>query len=465
MAEDSLHTPKYSLPYPATSSDVKPASEDFKGLALSTEVNLAESETRATQKVAALDAAVSARGYVNGADPRVMQRSPDRDYAWAVTDSGGQIAGGVRRDGRWDFSTDPEVQGEPRTTYRPGVDGEYVWAVVDKSGRAAIAVKRDGTVIAPSLVEGGVQWSTDMSARVASDMAGMLRSDRMTFACLGDSLSYLPGGDSYPDQLRDLMPSTVTVGTHGRSGYTADEILMQVGAIPLTVEVPGGKIAATGDTPVVVHGAETAGWTATGTDRTVPGSVAGVDGALIRSGGSNTDMVFRRTAGGSEVTATSEPLVPLWGYDLNSTLIALMGRNDLNQGILGPHSSIPDHIVAAYERLEGAMGPDIRHFLALSVTNRTVEPAGSSGHTLVTEINSRLRERFGPRFLDIRTHLVRDGLSEAGLAPTPEDEAAMAEDCIPPQLMTDPTHWNAIGAGLVAGWVHDYLTSRDWIGS
>lgn len=420
MAEDSLYTPKYSLPYPATSSDVKPASEDFKGLALSVEANLSESEARATQKVGALDESVTARGYVSGADSRVMKQSYDPDY---------------------------------------------VWAVVDQSGRAAIAVKRDGTVIAPSLVAGSMQWSTDMSARVASDMAGMLRSDRMTFACLGDSLSYLPGGNSYPDQLRNLMPSTVTVGTHGRSGYTADEILMQVGAIPLTVEVPGGKIAATGDTPVIVHGAETAGWTTTGTDRTVPGSVAGVDGTLIRSGGSNTDMVFRRTTRGSEVTATSEPLVPLWDYDLDSTLIALMGRNDLNQGISGPHSNIPDHVVAAYERLEGAMSPDIRHFLALSVTNRTVEPEGSSGHTRVTEINDRLRERFGPRFLDIRTRLVRDGLSEAGLTPTPEDEAAMAEDCIPPQLMTDPTHWNATGAGLVAGWVYDYLTSRDWIGS
>ena len=51
MAEDSLRTPTYSLPYPATASDVKPATEDFKGLALATDVNLSEAESRAVANV------------------------------------------------------------------------------------------------------------------------------------------------------------------------------------------------------------------------------------------------------------------------------------------------------------------------------------------------------------------------------------------------------------------------------
>lgn len=419
MAEDSLYTPKYSLPYPSTSSDVKPASEDFKNLALSAEANLAESETRATQKVAALDTAVSARGYVNEADPRVMQRSSDPDYSWAV---------------------------------------------VDRDGFAALAVRHDGTVIAPSLTAGSVEWTMEMSRRVASDMTGMLRSDRTQFACIGDSLSYRPEGVGYPDQLRALVSPGATVETHGRSGYTSDEILMQSGAIPLTVQVPGGSILASGDTPVVVPEGEGLGWTPLGTYRTVIGSLAGVEGRLIRTD-SNTEMVFRRDEAGTAVTVDSAPLIPWRAGDADRSIVALMGRNDVSNGTVGQHASVPEHILAAYIRLESHMRSDIRQFLALSVTNRMSEPVGTARYNTVQATNTLLRERYGPRFLDIRTRLVRDGLATAGLTPTPEDVAAMEADTIPPQLMTDDTHWNEIGAGLVAGWVHDYLTTRDWIAS
>lgn len=57
MAEDSLYTSKYSLPYPATTSDVKPASEDFKNLAVSVESNLSESESRNILRSQAVQAA------------------------------------------------------------------------------------------------------------------------------------------------------------------------------------------------------------------------------------------------------------------------------------------------------------------------------------------------------------------------------------------------------------------------
>lgn len=66
MAEDSLYTPAYSLPYPATSSDVKPATEDFKGLALAVEVGLVDVKARSTldgvETRAALDAGLARLG-------------------------------------------------------------------------------------------------------------------------------------------------------------------------------------------------------------------------------------------------------------------------------------------------------------------------------------------------------------------------------------------------------------------
>ena len=464
MAEDSLHTSKYSLPYPAPESDVKPATEDFKDLAISVETNLSEAESRASQSVTALHQEVIGRDYISGTDSRAPLRTNNPAWAWAVTDQDGRVAGGVASDGRWDFGTDPTVNREARVAFRRSSDTEVAWAVTDGQDRAALAVYRDGSIRAP-----GLRPSYDLASDVASSMIAMTRSDRSRFACVGDSqtasVDGWPASETYPGRLQALVPSGVTVGTRARAGWTCDEILIGMGVNPLTVTIPAGEIPASANVDVVVTGGEQLGWSPPGSTRAFYGTLAGVPGRLIRTN-SATEMYFDRHDDGEAVTATGDlPWVSDWESSLGNSIIAQMGRNDVSHNLVGRDGGVAAHVVASYERLERAMSADIRQFLALSITNRQSEPRGHWRYKVVMDTNARLAEKYGPRFLDFRTLLVERGLAEAGIEPTPEDIAAMQNDCIPPSLMDDDTHYNRVAAGLIAQYIYDYLAPRDWIAS
>ncbi|WP_155926223.1 hypothetical protein [Mycolicibacterium sp. CBMA 234] len=52
-----------------------------------------------------------------------------------------------------------------------------------------------------------------------------------------------------------------------------------------------------------------------------------------------------------------------------------------------------------------------------------------------------LAKTYGPRFVDLRSWLVSDGLAAAGVAPTAADTEAVAAGIVPPSLTVDGTHF------------------------
>jgi lysophospholipase L1-like esterase len=52
-----------------------------------------------------------------------------------------------------------------------------------------------------------------------------------------------------------------------------------------------------------------------------------------------------------------------------------------------------------------------------------------------------LAEAYGTRYVDLRTWLIADGLTSAGVPATPDDIEATATDQIPPSLFGDGTHF------------------------
>jgi hypothetical protein len=56
-----------------------------------------------------------------------------------------------------------------------------------------------------------------------------------------------------------------------------------------------------------------------------------------------------------------------------------------------------------------------------------------------------LSEAYGPNFVDLRTWLISDGLSAAGIAPTPDDTEAVTAGNIPPSLSVDGAHFTQAG--------------------
>jgi hypothetical protein len=77
----------------------------------------------------------------------------------------------------------------------------------------------------------------------------------------------------------------------------------------------------------------------------------------------------------------------------------------------------------------------------LSVCNGVDEGFGTQSHTIITELNSQLKEFYGERFIDVREFLVNGS----------------ENDCIPANLFSDTVHFNAEGYRLVGEYVAEKI--------
>lgn len=65
-------------------------------------------------------------------------------------------------------------------------------------------------------------------------------------------------------------------------------------------------------------------------------------------------------------------------------------------------------------------------------------------------LEDSLYSAFKEHYINLRSYMVSLGLKDAALAPTNEDNDSIRNGQVPPQLMTDGTHFNAIGCKLIA---------------
>lgn len=62
-----------------------------------------------------------------------------------------------------------------------------------------------------------------------------------------------------------------------------------------------------------------------------------------------------------------------------------------------------------------------------------------------TDWEAALREAYGEHFINMRTYLIENGLTDVGFTPTQEDEEMARMGCISTRLRADWTHFNAYG--------------------
>lgn len=70
------------------------------------------------------------------------------------------------------------------------------------------------------------------------------------------------------------------------------------------------------------------------------------------------------------------------------------------------------------------------------------------------EMEDSLHAAFGCHYINLRDSLVRNGLQRAGLTPTSEDKDSITQGQVPPQLLTDGTHFTAEGYKEIARLVY-----------
>jgi lysophospholipase L1-like esterase len=69
------------------------------------------------------------------------------------------------------------------------------------------------------------------------------------------------------------------------------------------------------------------------------------------------------------------------------------------------------------------------------------------------QMEDSLSNAFGNNYINLRSYLVKNGLKDANLIPTQIDTDSIIKNQVPPQLMTDGTHFTSIGYKLIGNLV------------
>lgn len=406
--------------------------------------------------------ALERRDVVLGDDVRIGRLiNGYSQYAGPTTDKDGYISGGVMPNGVWNFEKPLTMMGASGVIAQPINSTEWVDTVTDRDGYVIFGIRPDGSVF---IGKGGAAGNNSLQA--ANDALGYTRSDKTRIVVPGDSLSAgydsvsggWAAGESWPERLQTLLGSGVTVHNESHSGWCGDEINIAIGALPFDVSIVGGTIPASG--PVTLTTTQVIGWTGDNT-RTFPGTLAGVPGTIRHA----DTLTFTRTTSGTAVTAAGvHRYMPSADKYRNATLGVYIGRNDYSNNIVGTESNVVDHVVAATRRLVDYLDVDLKAAFVMGTTTTQSETSGTPGHANVLEGNRRLKEIYGPRFLDIRRYLIDKAIYDLGITPTSGDLTAMNADTLPPSIMADGTHFTKATAGALAQYcIFPFLTTRKWV--
>lgn len=243
----------------------------------------------------------------------------------------------------------------------------------------------------------------------------------------------------------------------GKTGQTADEIAIRQGGLVLRVTVVGGSIPASGG--VEVTGVGIYGWQ---TDRTwdCVGVLNGIPGTISRVG---TTLTFTRTtAGSATATAGVVDFLSMPGLTYrNNVQVIMPGRNDI--GWASPAGDIVDRVVTAGIAMMESIPALHRRVLLLGPTTSTAEVAGTTGHTQAVEIGEAFSRLYPEQYYDFRSWLVHECIYVLGITPTSGDLSNMANDTVPPSIMTDAIHYSPATAAAGAAKIKNVLTTKGWI--
>ena len=99
------------------------------------------------------------------------------------------------------------------------------------------------------------------------------------------------------------------------------------------------------------------------------------------------------------------------------------------------------------------------NYIVLSVLNGPGEPSGNANYTTITQLNTDLAAVYGSHYLDVRTYLITNGLSDAGITPTAQDTTDINNDVPPTSLRADSiVHLNTAGYVVVAKYVFQNIS-------
>lgn len=410
----------------------------------------AEGTVAGAASVAAANAVsleVANRNLVEGNDSRLdVVIADDPTFEHVESDNDGNVIFGIRKDGsvyvRKLVGQDFLLGDDDRLPQELAVDiPGWISVEVDSIDQILTGVKSDGSIYVRELAT-----TTNNSD---SGNGSAESSLPMKIAGFGDSMLADHGGLGVSTMSELEVLSGVEVYKGGVPGQTSTEAALRQGGLDIYVNVAKLTIPATGAVDVTVQ--SPSGMWKTGSAWSFTGSLDGIEGTLSKS--STDTWQFTRSKSGSaknvksEIRWVSNVSKPSW---IN---IFRIGRNNVNASV------IKRDVFAMSKGLSG----NNRRYLVLPLYNSSSEVQGTSQYLNVMAINSDHESSHGPNYYDLRGWLIRNGLTEAGIEPTSADLAAIEKDCIPPSLMHDNVHLNAIGRRVEAARILDIIKAKGWL--
>jgi hypothetical protein len=273
--------------------------------------------------------------------------------------------------------------------------------------------------------------------------------------------AWVQSGDSMSLDLASRMATLtgltwIDLAIGGERSY---DIAGRTAANPLWIAVDGGTIPTSGSvfvTPYYYNG-PTSTYIATttllkqGNKGVNPCRLKGVEGTLTWSESDGRYRFTRSTAGTAVAVPYKEPLSTFAQATYRSyNQVFQLGRNnatDLDRVLEDTHAMLLWQTGAR------------KKFLVVGIMNSTAEIPGTQSYAAILALNAALKKEYGSWFVDMRRKLIDDGMSMAGLTPTSQDLADIANDTIPTSLRIagDPLHLNATAKNVQAQVVYDRL--------
>lgn len=274
-------------------------------------------------------------------------------------------------------------------------------------------------------------------------------------ACWGDSLTFGAGGEgiTYPDVLSQNISeniATIPVYNLGVGGESSKQIAARSGVekIILSQEFDMPEEAVPTEIQLVLEDGTPLNILRQGNAGVEEVSLMGVKGILTIEQNSITDSDYkyyftRSEKGESRKIAKGQELVPSGAYDYNSDIsIIFMGTN-------GEWVS-PEDLIDQYRKMiDHHYEKNKERYLVLGLTTGTKEDR--------TELENKMEEAFGKRYINLRDYLSTYDLEKIGISPTLEDKNAMENGEVPPSLKSDQIHMNKIGYELIAEKVYERM--------
>ncbi len=245
--------------------------------------------------------------------------------------------------------------------------------------------------------------------------------------CWGDSLTVsVDEKSAFPDILRSM--SGCEVINYGVEAESTSMIAMREGG--LRVNVKATVIPADVTLIPIFLRTENNGhvhFLDNGDGGVNPCEIGGIEGELQKLNGS---YYFKRSVKGERIAieeGTQFMTHAMKDASADDILVIFAGTNDL------PTASSVHNIIDLERSMLEAAG--CSKYIIVGLTY-------AGGIPEIDEVNAALEKEFGEHFVDIRKYMLKYGLADSGIDPTPEDRADIEKGEIPSSLRMDYVHGN-----------------------